>query len=102
MGYSSTKTVLDILSTGFSTGVSTGIDPPSGTSASGTSAPGTVSGIGTGTVIVFDDWGGFEGAAAHEQRAWREHCERYGIKFEWIEPPVAAAGSTVAEEDASR
>ena len=60
--YSSTKTVLDLL------------------------APG----IGPGTILVFDDWAGYDGAAAHEERAWGEHCARHGTRFEWIAPPVAA------------
>ena len=60
--YSSTKTVLDLL------------------------APG----IGPGTILVFDDWAGYDGAAAHEERAWGEHCAQHGTRFEWIAPPVAA------------
>lgn len=52
--YSSTKTVLDHL------------------------------GLKPGTYVVFDEWHGYNGCEAHEQRAWREYADRTGITWEVI------------------
>lgn len=32
-----------------------------------------------GCYVVFDEWHGYDGAAQHEQRAWREFADRSGI-----------------------
>lgn len=37
--------------------------------------------IKAGTVIVFDEWHGFDGCEDHEQRAWREFADRTGITW---------------------
>lgn len=36
------------------------------------------------TVFVFDEWHGYDGAELHEQRAWREHADATGIRWEVI------------------
>jgi hypothetical protein len=35
-----------------------------------------------GVLVVFDEWFGYDGASAHEQRAWSEFCERYGVEYD--------------------
>jgi hypothetical protein len=34
-----------------------------------------------GTIIVFDEWHGYEGCEQFEQRAWREYVEPNGITW---------------------
>ena len=35
----------------------------------------------SGCYVVFDEWHGYEGAEAYEQRAWREFADRTGIHW---------------------
>lgn len=35
----------------------------------------------SGTIIVFDEFFGYDGAEDHEQRAWAEHVEKYGAEY---------------------
>lgn len=37
-----------------------------------------------GTVLLFDEYLGFEGYEQHEFRAWQEFTERYGIRYEYV------------------
>ena len=46
--------------------------------------------IRAGTVVVFDEYCGYDGWEDHEARAWSEFCSECAVSFEWIEPPPAA------------
>ena len=48
--------------------------------------------IRAGTVLVFDEWCGYEGWEEHEARAWAEFCAEFRVSFEWI-APLATAGA---------
>jgi Macrocin-O-methyltransferase (TylF) len=37
-----------------------------------------------GTVIVFDEYMNYPGWQLDEFRAWQEHCQKYGVKYEYI------------------
>jgi hypothetical protein len=37
-----------------------------------------------GTVLLFDEYLGFEGYEKHEFRAWHEFTERHGIHYEYV------------------
>lgn len=43
--------------------------------------------LGPGTVVVFDEWSGYPGAAEHEPKAWAEHAATHLLAWEWIELP---------------
>ena len=45
--------------------------------------------IGVGTVIVFDDWGGYQGSEEHEAKAWGEFVDENDVSYEWIDAPPA-------------
>ena len=40
-----------------------------------------------GSVIVFDEWCGYDGWEEHEAKAWAETCAENHIDFEWIDSP---------------
>lgn len=40
--------------------------------------------IGPGTVIVFDEYHGYEGWEKHEAKAWREFCDQYRVVYNTI------------------
>jgi len=40
--------------------------------------------IVSGTVIIFDEYMNYPGWQLDEFRAWQEHCQMYGIKYEYI------------------
>lgn len=46
--------------------------------------------IRIGTVIVFDEFCGYEGWEMHEARAWTEFCQEWDVGFEILIPPSCA------------
>ena len=52
--------------------------------------------IRTGTVLVFDEWCGYEGWEQHEARAWSEFCNEHAVGFEWLELPPAGGKAAAA------
>ncbi len=40
--------------------------------------------IGEGTVLIFDEIWGYQNYADHEYKAYREWCEEFGRKVEWV------------------
>ena len=44
--------------------------------------------IHCGTVIVFDEYCGYDGWEQHEARAWSEFCSEFDVEFEWVEEPT--------------
>lgn len=40
--------------------------------------------IGPGTVIVFDEYHGYEGWELHEAKAWREFCDRHRVVYNTV------------------
>ena len=52
--------------------------------------------IRAGSVIVFDEYCGYDGWEEHEARAWREFCTEVGVGFEWIEPPAVGSKAEAA------
>ncbi|KAL1530294.1 hypothetical protein AB1Y20_001205 [Prymnesium parvum] len=43
--------------------------------------------IHAGTIIVFDEYCGYDGWEEHEARAWAEFCDEYAVEFTWIDAP---------------
>jgi hypothetical protein len=37
-----------------------------------------------GSVLLFDEFFNYPGWQDHEHRAWREFCERSGVRFEYL------------------
>ena len=45
-----------------------------------------VADAGHGTVIVFDEWWGYEGWEEHEAKAWREYAAAHpDMEYSWID-----------------